>query len=1538
MKNKNKIRFTIIAICCLILILIISFSYNKMSLENKDKVVANIAAVTNNDFIYLSDIDYIPALSVSGWKSLYKDRDGNGDKIAVRVENALYSFDKGMWAHASSTLVYDISELDYNYFTSYVGLNKTASSSSNGVKFYIYTSMDGNNWTLKTEEDGILKKPGENASYVKVDIKGAKFLKLYADAFGNNGNDHSVYADAKLTKNDYDDNVVPTLEEFNAKLKSYEKPEFDNPEYELLLLQRNFIQNAGNFALRRFVNESSENREAFNWLYYNLENLRLYTEAGTPDGGSYYNSLTVLKNLLVNYKDDFDIKEKTKYGTVLGDLYKKMAIALSHTHATTVYLWMNGAGRPETVSNPVKRYQIYKDLHKNGNMRYTNTIDFAEWFEKYEIEEMRYVLNNIIDDESILWLNEYTQSFIDAHPNNPNWYLSPHPYMKYLWPNYGRPEYYDAANYEKWDEKYKGVFSKYGIPYGLPNVARLWMNMEGGAVCGGISKLGSNNRGVHGVPSTVVSQPGHAAFAYYTQNKDGDGAWTLNNFITGWEQSGKTERLSVRMPLGWGNDSYVSGWAASYILMAQEAMNHFDKYALSEKYIMVADIYMDNATIREEYLRKSLEALNYNVDAWWALINLYKNDATKTEQDYYKLADELSEALMPFPLPMKNLLDQISNKFTSPEYIFSYNLLLNKRLTEGSVLNDNTKVFTPSYTRSIAAFLLGNTNTALATFSFDGENANKIILGSHLSDKDVYWDYSLDNKKTWTTVYSEAGTEHSVKLSSDEIESISEENDIYVHIIGVSPVYNDRNTYKIDITKNANPSGLFASDLENRIIGVNDTYEWRYSINDDWASYKTLSPNLLGDKTIEVRIGASGTKLPSNTIKYTFTTDKDTLNRKYIPVSHLSIASVSSEATSNGGNAIYAIDGNYNTRWHSAWNGTDTNKFIVIKLDKEIPLSAIEYVPADGGNGRILEVQVLGSKDGENFTEIGRTTWDNNSAIKSIDFKDTPMVQYVKIIGLRTTSAGGGSFIGAKAFNFYQDLSKNPHPTAGIEYSTMSPTNGTVEARIVSPSTDITITNNNNSTSYIFDKNGSFTFEFVDSKGLTGSATATVSWIDKEKPTSEVKYNPSSNTNKDVTATLKNISEDIYLLDKNNNKVNYVEVANKKVIYISYLDNLGNPTKVLYLDDLGNTKSIEYHEKNIIYIVDYDTKGNIIKETFSHLEGMQISEQEKEEIRKLNSLTRSKPLEYTYEENGEYTFKIMDKAGNKSEIKTSVDYIDKTIPKGYIEYDITTKTKKEVTASISFDKENVKITNNNGKNTYTFKENGTFTFEFIDSYGNVGHATATVSWIVKETPEKPVSPDKPITPENPVTPSKPNDNKPSEKPNEQAKPNNKPSNEGNTSTNNYIKFNKDDIEIEINKNLIKEGLILKKNIIIPSSNITNKFSKNSEYFEIHFENKFNKKEDINGEMILTINLNKNKEFLNIYEIDNNKTIKLDYEKEDNKVTIKTNHLGKYVIEYKDDEVKEETKEVVKSNINWSIASILILILGSVLVLIIKKEK
>ena len=1018
-------------------------------------LIPNISfAATEDGYKYLSDEDINPTSVKVGWDIFRKDQINGNGKISVKVEGAYYSFDRGLWAHASSTIIYDLRAYNYDYFTAYLGLNQTASSSSNGVIFKIYTSKDGTNWNIKHNKSS---RPGENADFVKIDIKTEKYLKLEADANGSNGSDHSVYADTKLIKEGYQEvgeELVPSIEELDTKIKAFVNSNANietNPEYKLTLLKRELISRVGPYALRRFYLANDVNKATYEWLTGDVKVLEYFILGGEPEGG-YYNTLTQLARLYDAYKEDFKITQTTKYGTVLGDLYTRMAIAMSLTHSQNIGLWLQSGG--ENKSDALIRYQIYKDMHKNGNFVVlrnadgtpqlnqdgTPKLDVTQWFENYTIEEMRYIFNNLSDDEETLWLNEYTQSFVDQNQNNYGRYISPHPYMDYRWENLGQPEFYDPNRKEEWDTHFKGLFSKYNVTYrtGLKKIWMLFRNpiVQTGAVCGGISKVGSSVRTSHGIPCVVIGQPGHAAMIYYWQDANGRGYWNLDNDVSGWQLSEKGERL----PLGWGNAGlyYARGsYQVVYVQLAQEALNDYESLVKCEEKVMLAKVYAGNLKEQERIYEEALEIQSINVDAWLGLINVYNSNTNKTENDYYNLAEKIAKNLKYYPLPMQQLTNLIKPKLTSIENLYKFTLLQTRILNEAKNLPNNTAdkftVMQPSLTRLEANYLLGKMDTTIATFSFDGDDAGKIVLASRFDGSGVRWDYCIDGNpmgekdaenqsKNWIKVDFSAEEEHKLQLTPEQIASITAEDDIYVHIVGVN--YDKNNLYKIDITTSTLPT-LYNNDLENRIIGATNVMQWRLNDDDEWTSYSE-APDLTGDKTVEIRVGATGTTLPSTSRKYAFTEDNQPDTRKYIPLSRISLHSFSSEATGGGqyGNVTNALDGNINTRWHSDWNGNDRQRFITVELNKLTYISAVEYVPAGSGNGCVSAGKLYVSTDGEKWTEVATFSgWGNNGNTKVINLPKAKEAKYVKFQA--TSNYGDGrTFISAKMFNFFEDVTK----------------------------------------------------------------------------------------------------------------------------------------------------------------------------------------------------------------------------------------------------------------------------------------------------------------------------------------------------------------------------------------------------------------------------------------------------------------------------------------------------------------------------------
>ncbi|MDD7025547.1 MAG: discoidin domain-containing protein [Lachnospiraceae bacterium] len=1103
---------------------------------------------TASDFIFLSDIAYVQGKSFAGnGNNIILDKNRDEKLITLNVDGVSRAFLKGVCAWATSEVVYDLREYDFDYFTAYLGVDESEKNSyyNTGVKFEIYTSDDGENWgspIYKIDYSDAFTA----AQFVKADIKGKKYLKLVANSNSSNWwaewYDEAVYADAKLIKEGYiEDNTtvdfIKTVEEYDRIIKTMSLDQEITGSYELTLLQREFVKNAGYNELQQLVRYKEEYKTAVLWLMSDVENLRLYVLGGEPDG-AHINALRVLSDLYAVYRDDLKNEGVTAEGTVLKDLYRRMMITLSLTHSAKVGLWVSGAsGNPDAPndSNAIKRYAIYKKLHQEG------LLD-DRIFESLNIEEMRFVLNNIIDDEEIEWLNAYSR---EKNSRDPYTYISYDYEMDY---NYRLEQYYSKDNYDKWNQKYN--LSRYNITYqkGYP---KLWIVFEEGAVCGGISKTGSNLQGVYGVPSSVVGQPGHAAYIVYSHNSKGEGVWNLYNDVSGWAYSGRTEKLGVRMPCGWGGGSYASGHPVSYVLLAQAALNDFENYEKAEKILLLANTYKNDGQKLEKIYRKALDVQAINFDAWYGLISLYKADTAKTEKDYMNLAEEIAANLKYYPLAMYDLLRLIEPHLTSMEYKVRFTILQKNSLTEAANAT-SADTIQETAVKAVAKRLLGSTDTEVATFSFDGKNAGEIVLSSRFEGVGVVWEYSLDGKQSWTQTQA-----HSLKLTDEELKKINEQNDILIHLVGTS--YDKENIHAIDITKASAPTNLYSNDHENRVIGITDEMEWSFGTGGAWTRFSARTPDLTGNKSILVRKGNTGTVLAGDSITLSFTQNDTNKKYQYISIDRLSIADFSTEQNNSSNAAANAIDGNINTIWHTLWDGSDSSKYITIKLDVPAYISRVEYVPRkDGSNGRVKNAQILVSQDGQNWTQVvASTNWDAGNSVKSVDFAEPVLAQYVKVVGKSTS----GSYMSAAMINLFEDTSKKKLPVVKIEYSTTQATTEAVTARLVSDE-KILIENNSGSDTYTFTQNGSFEFVYKDTAGSVGRITASVSWITKKEEKA---------TGNDITSTKYEVKADLISNIEPGTNVEEFKKNVKADAGITIMDSNG---RVLSDKDVINTNAV----------------------------------------------------------------------------------------------------------------------------------------------------------------------------------------------------------------------------------------------------------------------------------------------------------------------------------------------------------------------------
>ena len=1021
MKRNRRIRLSLrICLAAVVLIGTMLASLQILQVRANDLTQMYVSFAPRDDsgkYVYLSDLALDTTRnSTTAWGQILMDQATGGGKINLRYDGSVVPFDKGIFAHATSDVYYNLEELGisgvYDYLTAFVGINTTGTK-GNGVIFEVYGSADGTDWTQIYNEARKVAAPNTNAEFIKVRIKDYKYLRLYAYDNNGNGSDHAVWADARLVKEGYNQYLVPTVAEFDAELKANTAMDIvRGSAYELTLLRRTLIKNVGQYALTQFVSTSAENRATLEWLYNDVTALRYYLTGGKPLGNNYLASLGVLSRLHQAYGADLRDNLVTENGVRRGDLYERMMIAESLVYSAPVGAWYGGG----QLSDPVKRYEAFKGLYLAGKLKDQKV------FESLEVEEMRWVVHVMLTDPEVAWLNYYSREKRNDTAN-------PYAYITYRFGYaYGKADYRSEENRAKWDEKYN--LAAFGVPYGDAG-AKTWIVFEEGSVCGGLSKTGASIWQTWGYPAAVIGQPAHAAYLAYSQDEQGRGKWGIGNSIAGWYASEKSERL----PLGWGSNSWDSYYQVSYVPYAQAAINDMDNYIKAYEVQLLVDLYNGDYDKMEQVYRKALTHQAINMDAWYALIQLYLADGRKVEADFVRLADDIAEALKYYPLPMWDLTNLVKGRITSAVGQAEFARARKESLEAGKVATE-AQVLQSGITQQMANYLLSNNDLSVAKFSFDGEKAGKIVLAEKYQDPSLSttWQYSIDAKQTW----SEPISTMEWQLTADEIARITVANDVVVCIIGTKcgsayvPGQEDA-SYAIDIVDQAAPTNLYANDLENRVVGANNLMEWRYAAcadevescpaTSDWVSYAVKAPDLTGNKVVRVRFGANGTKIASDFRAFSFTTDTQTETRKYIPVARLSIAGVSSEATGQGRPAVNAIDGNYNTIWHSDWGGGDTQRYITIKINQAGAwLKAVEYAPAGGGNGKLLDGELYGSTDGENWEVLATAqNWANNETIKSFELEEPKEVRYIKI---HATRASNGNWFTARMFNLYQDATR----------------------------------------------------------------------------------------------------------------------------------------------------------------------------------------------------------------------------------------------------------------------------------------------------------------------------------------------------------------------------------------------------------------------------------------------------------------------------------------------------------------------------------
>ncbi|MBM6838349.1 NPCBM/NEW2 domain-containing protein, partial [Clostridium saudiense] len=186
-----------------------------------------VAVVNMNDYKYLTEYDWsstknsyaAPKKDISTSDNALRLTDGDGNVV---------SFERGIGAHATSTIIYDLTDKDYAYFSSYVGVDRQMFGSVGSVIFEVY--VDGE----KKFDSGLMTSK-DPMKYLEVDINDAKELKLVVTDGGNGiGSDHATWGDTKLH---FANEIEANYEELEAlvnEANKYDKEEYTEESFKVL--------------------------------------------------------------------------------------------------------------------------------------------------------------------------------------------------------------------------------------------------------------------------------------------------------------------------------------------------------------------------------------------------------------------------------------------------------------------------------------------------------------------------------------------------------------------------------------------------------------------------------------------------------------------------------------------------------------------------------------------------------------------------------------------------------------------------------------------------------------------------------------------------------------------------------------------------------------------------------------------------------------------------------------------------------------------------------------------------------------------------------------------------------------------------------------------------------------------------------------------------------------------------------------------------------------------------------------------------------
>ena len=150
-----------------------------------------ISVVNMDDYHYLSDFEW--KSTQNSYTAPKQDLSISNNKLRLTGEDdSEVAYEKGIGAHSNSTIVYNLTDKDADYFASFIGVDRQMYGTIGSVIFQVF--VDG-----EMQFDSGLMNSRDPQKFIEVNISGAKELKLVVTDSGNgNGSDHATWGDAKL--------------------------------------------------------------------------------------------------------------------------------------------------------------------------------------------------------------------------------------------------------------------------------------------------------------------------------------------------------------------------------------------------------------------------------------------------------------------------------------------------------------------------------------------------------------------------------------------------------------------------------------------------------------------------------------------------------------------------------------------------------------------------------------------------------------------------------------------------------------------------------------------------------------------------------------------------------------------------------------------------------------------------------------------------------------------------------------------------------------------------------------------------------------------------------------------------------------------------------------------------------------------------------------------------------------------------------------------------------------------------------------------